>query len=532
MNLRHVATAPPRRRTALALCLALGWLAFAGPPLWGVGPAEAWAQSRPRGRLDAFRKLHHEAHLRFASALEDIAAFCDEKRLPEAAALVRESAKRPDLHAVELEPLPTDVQPEIPLSLPDDERAWKTRLRVEREKYAHDLYLLSRRALRAGFPSYAYLLVREVARNDLDHRAARRLLGFERYGDEWVTPFAASKLRQNEVWHDTFGWLPKGHVERYEEGQRSFRGRWISAAKEAAIRQDFRHAWEIRTDHYLIKTNHSHERAVEVAVALEQFHRFFRHTFAAYFDTPEQLQKLFEGSAVGRRAQQVVRPYVVHYYRNKPEYVAELDREYPQIAMTNGLYDPDDRIVYSFHDEQGNSISTLFHEATHQLLAENRLADWPIAEHANFWIVEGIACYMESFRHAGGRASIGDPRFERFNAARYYLLAEKYYVPLEAFSRMGKQSFQKDPQITANYCQASGLAYFLMEFAEGAYRDAMIEHIRQIYHQDPRRRMRVQSLEELTGVSLHELDEQYAEYTREIQDLVAPGQGFATPASP
>ena len=43
---------------------------------------------------------------------------------------------------------------------------------------------------------------------------------------------------------------------------------WVETAdagEEAEIRRDFRHAWEIRTEHFLVKTNHSLERGVEIA---------------------------------------------------------------------------------------------------------------------------------------------------------------------------------------------------------------------------------------------------------------------------
>ena len=75
---------------------------------------------------------------------------------------------------------------------------------------------------------------------------------------------------------------------------------------------------------------------------------------------------------------------------------------------------------------------------------------------------------------------------------------------------MGMRSFQTDPNITRNYSQASGLTHFLLHYAEGRYRDALIQHLSQIYTRD--RRITISSLSKLTGVDTTELDRQYRDY--------------------
>ena len=75
----------------------------------------------------------------------------------------------------------------------------------------------------------------------------------------------------------------------------------ISAEREAANRSDFHHAWKIRTEHFEIVTDYSLERGVELGVALEDFHRFFVREFAAFFNTPQQMQALFNAGAANTR---------------------------------------------------------------------------------------------------------------------------------------------------------------------------------------------------------------------------------------
>ena len=481
--------------------------------------AAAAPSATAAARLQNYQQRQREQHRKLIHDLEELARWCDERRLGEAAAEIRGWAAPRGNHSVRIEKLPENVQPSIPPSLPGDERHWQTQLRYLRQEYAKQLYSLSRDALHAGFPSYAYHLVRETAHYDPDHIVARRLLGYVRNGDQWTTPFQADRARRRYVWHDRFGWLLRTHVERYENGERYYNGRWMAAAQEAEIRRDFKHAWRIETEHYVVKTNHSLERGVEVAKALEEFHDFFQQVFVAFFTTPEQMQKLFEASSVSRRPV-ASRQYEVHYYRTRDEYNERLIRKIPQIAQTNGLYYPADQVAYFYHDDKEPNDATLFHEASHQLFYESVPAHRPIAENAHFWAIEGIACYVESFRTRNGEYELGDPGFVRFYWARHRLLEEDYYVPLAQFAAMGMREFQDAPdfqELQRRYSQASGLAHFFMHYEDGRYRDAFLAHLSALYSVDPRRRDDAPSLPQLTGQTSEELDRQYQEYLREME---------------
>ena len=45
----------------------------------------------------------------------------------------------------------------------------------------------------------------------------------------------------------------------------------------------------------------------------------------------------------------------------------------PQVELSNGVYYPPDRIVYSYHDpeEVDSTLATLYHEASHQFFYES-----------------------------------------------------------------------------------------------------------------------------------------------------------------
>lgn len=482
-------------------------------------------QAQPKRKaardLPVFVEKHDELHGRFAKEMEELADTCDGKGLTEAATRLRLLTVPAVNNRLRVTPLTRDVQGDLPADLPPDERFWRAQSRQQQKDYAKELYLLSRRALDAGHISYAFDLVRETAFHDPDHPAARKILGFVRLGTEWVSPFEATKIKSGQVWHDRFGWLPKSHVERYEKGERCVRGRWMSAAKADAIHQDFREAWEIRTEHFQIKTNHSLERGVELARKLEDFYSVFFQTFAGFFQTPEDVQNLFSGRSGATR--QVPAPHDVHFFRTRDEYLDVVRRKTKQpVEITKGIFFPEDRTSYFYDDPdctEAEQDATLYHEATHQLFSVARPKAIPIGMRSDFWIIEGIACYMESFviDSETRQVSLGDPYYTRFVAARLHLENDKYYVPLAEFARMGMVPYQsvKHPQIAWNYSQGAALTHFFMHFDGGRYRDDLIEHLSQIYT-DPKSRRIPAGLDELTGVPFEELDQQYQDYLKKL----------------
>jgi len=491
-------TTAARRTTAclLALLIAFGL----------AGEAAAQASSVALDRLQQQRRTWIK---KFHTELGKLAAWCAERSLDDAAIGIRRWQVPVDLRTLQVAPLPDTVQPAVSLDLPTDERHWQIQLRTQRQKHAHALYLLSRRALKDA-PAFSWELIREVAYYDPDHEHARRLLGFARLQDEWVSSFEASQRKRNQVWHDRFGWLPTTHVARYEDGDRYSRGRWYSAERDAALHQDFRKAWEVDTDHYLVKTNVSLEQGVELAVMLEHFHDYFRKAFPGFFNSPAQLTRAFAGTRKKRT------PFVVHYYRTQQEYVDRLKARNPQIGITNGIYMPDERVAHFFRDAQADIQSTLYHEATHQVLYELYPVARRIADRKHFWIIEGFACYMESFRRTEDGITIGDPSYVRFDAAQFRLVEDSYYVPLATFAAMGKRPFQTHRNIAMNYSQASGLTHFFLHYKNGRYRSALINHLSALY-QPVGAGVRVVGLDQLTNTPTARLDEQYREYMASLK---------------
>jgi hypothetical protein len=297
----------------------------------------------------------------------------------------------------------------------------------------------------------------------------------------------------------------------------------MSATKEATLRADVKNAWEVLTEHFEIHTNHSLERGVELGVALEDFHRFFMREFAGFFNTPQQMQALFDPGSADVRGEG--RRHVVWYFRTRDEYIAALASKQPGIEVTNGLYLPGVPAAYFFDDPDNpdGRQETLYHEVTHQLLSESSRSRIEIAQDANFWIIEGIACYMESFHPDAEGPLVGDPLHTRIHWARVRIVDENFFIPLDRFAAMGMREFQfghDTVTLQKYYSQASGLAHFYLHYEQGLYREALIAHLSQIYSPNARIRARVQGMDALTGVSYDELARQYQDYIRGLPSLL------------
>jgi hypothetical protein len=446
----------------------------------------------------------------FAADVGALADWCDERQLPEQAATTRAWLRPADPRRLHLIDLPRDVgRVPLPKDTPSDVFEWDRRFHTLRHEQGAKLFDLARQAIRAKRASLAMELVLAALREDPDHAAGRRLLGYQPFRGQWRTAYEVRKLQGGQVWDERFGWLPKNHLTRYEAGERFSDGGWKSAEEDARLHRDINRGWKIETDHYRVTTNHSLEAGVQLGVKLEALYQAWRQVFLRYYASDAEIAQLFEGRASAKRN---ARRHEVLYFRDRDEYQQALRGQVPPDVQTTGIYIGDHKTAYFFAPEPDSAEaaedSTLYHEATHQLFSESRPVVADIGRQANFWIVEGVACYMESFNPATGDHTVGGADTPRYVAARFRLIDDNFYVPLADFCGYGMQKLQRDERIAMLYSQASGLTHFLMHYGGGKYRDALVRYLEAVYTG----RDQPGSLAELCGVPFEELDKQYREF--------------------
>lgn len=485
--------------------------------------------------LRLLNEQYTKLHSQFAKEMNELADFCEANSFFTDADRIRKRAASSDQGVIDYDQLPTHLLPDLPKQMAPIEAQWRTKLLKLEKDYALQLYRLSLRAINKNHASFAYRLIRKLVFHSPDHQQGRKLLGYVRYNTEWTTFFSRLMRIRNFVDHPEFGWILANKKARYESGERFFDGRWMSVEREESQRSDFRNGWEIETEHFLIKTNHSLEKGVEIGRQLEEYHRFFMREYAAFFSTPQQMQRLFNGAATSRRNLQ--NRHRVYYFANREEFVNALKSKNQANSIATGFYLPRERTSFFYHDDDPvkaeSNRETMFHEVTHQLLGESSNKRFDVAEAHNFWIIEGFACYMESIEIPKPaykpvvkaappkiKINIGDPTHPRIYWARQKVVVEEYYIPMQRFTYMGKKEFQAAPNndiLHAYYSQAAGIVHFFMHYKSGLYRDALIEHLSQIYSPSERIRVRPSSLEKLTGVPFPTLDQQYREYMKDLK---------------
>lgn len=405
--------------------------------------------------------------------------------------------------------LPSTLLPTNDAAGETKENQWWTRFAALREQHAAAFFELLPQAVKQQQVTTAFQIIYTTLRTNPNHAAARQLLGHEQHEGRWYPAATVRRLQNGEVWHDRFGWLPEEQVARYEKGERLYRGRWLSAEREAETRNKISRGWQIETDHFEVKTNHSLASGVQLASQLEQLYNAWYQLFPAYHTSAAELKKLVRTGKPSRRT--TIRHKVV-YFGSRDEYVRRLAKQQRGIEGSLGIYLSKDRTAYFFAGDDQDP-GTVLHEATHQLFQEASASRKQIAKQANIWIVEGIACYMESLRTGrrsswGGYDTVGGYGIARLPGARIRLLEDQFYVPLAELTRLGGPTLQRHPRVATIYTQSAGQAAFLMHYADGRYREPLVTYLKAIYSN----RAKADTLSELTGEDFEILDQEYRQF--------------------
>ena len=127
------------------------------------------------------------------------------------------------------------------------------------------------------------------------------------------------------MWDAKFGWLPEAYLARYQQGQRFVGGHWITPEEDARRHRNIRGGWEIQTEHYTIRTDHSMEAGVGLGVKLENLYRVWQQIFIRYYANQAYVTGLFSGHATGQAAHgPESHHFNVVYFRDRDEYKRSL----------------------------------------------------------------------------------------------------------------------------------------------------------------------------------------------------------------
>lgn len=241
----------------------------------------------------------------------------------------------------------------------------------------------------------------------------------------------------------------------------------------------------IRVQTSLITIDSTADPAATLRVARELHEAYWAWTqvfFPLWRSAPAICQSLESGigdDAIGRRRLGRSPNMRIVLLRNASEYQSVLGG-IDGISASTGFYDPASRCSYFYVGDETTLDRSRTHEWTHQLFAEatNRsrrdLAD-PVGEARDFWLVEGIAGYMESLTTvglddatmmSGGNMILGGWDSSRLQFARSRLVGGQPPIPLSRLRPMGRREAQGLPDLARWYGDSIAWTHFAMQIPE------------------------------------------------------------------
>lgn len=394
---------------------------------------------------------------------------------------------------------------------------WESQFRQIRLNASKDYLKLSKKSVSSGQVTFGFGLLMRTLREDPDCEAARKILGYSKTKTGWVTDFEKMQMKMGNVWHETYGWIPKKHVQKYEAGQRYLNGKWVTAEQDAEFHSSIERGWVVLTGHFEIITDASLEEGVEAGKKLEKMYRVWKQLFLNYYATEQQIRALFE---TGSAKFTPIPRHRVLLFKTSEEYVSYL--------TSKNMYTPGSAGVY-VHRRSGKKREgaacfsadsrddhTMYHEVTHQLFEESCDTAPGKGSKQNYWVVEAASTFMESFHEAeDGTLVVGGFNASRMKGARIYAVNMNQFIPFEEFvlvtgSKWGEK-LRND-----YYCEACGLANFLVFYDHGRYRDVFGRMLFDVYSG----RDTVESLTKLTGADWDTLNREYKEYISQDADAI------------
>jgi len=360
---------------------------------------------------------------------------------------------------------------------PDEARATlEKKIQAANEKNAKRLFGLASKCMKAGLFTRAYDLVNAVIEADPDHKRARSILSyaFDRKEKEWITKWEA-KMRKKYFLTDE-GWVKKADKKKWNKSLRPYLGKWLTVQEEARLRRRNEYnPFRVETEHFEVLTNLGRKQAFEFALLLEDFYREFFRFFIGYYDQTKATKLLFKQADLKKKHRVMVFP-------SRAKYLTFLKSEKGNdelLVRSAGFYTSGDAQSYFYwSDNLSGVLDTLYHEVTHQLLAETKDGG---STSGKVWLVEGIATYMESWQKIKGKWRPGSRIDSPGMLGIQRLMAESSDFNLRAYIGLDHKQFHEPSSRSYNYEMGGALCHFFLHYGDEVYREDFIEFLKDYY---------------------------------------------------
>lgn len=392
----------------------------------------------------------------------------------------------------------------------------ETRRQRATERFVEEQKKLALKCVKRGFPAHAYELLLWTLQFDPENKGLRSKLlrqkPFEADGEtRWYSAFELAKAEQGFLHHEEYGWVRPDDLVALKAGKLNFNGQWLPKAKVEELRTDWKNKWTYETEHYQIHTNAPLSDAVEFGREVEKLYAFFFRVFVDYYavDGPADPELVF-GGGMNLRG----RKLVMNYYRSRESYL-QACKEDPALAsdpllqQSAGFYDPNTGKAYFYREEQGPDLTTIYHEATHQIFGETSTD----GREPPTWMVEGLAVFME------------DPVVRGEQGAERLLAGSEPAPGLRPQQPRDINDFVKSTAIRdvfhggdrrENYATAGAVVHFFLLYGGGKYRTGFIKYVQNAYRNaEPELPTKLSHLYEYCGVTKERLQEEWASFNKD-----------------
>lgn len=218
------------------------------------------------------------------------------------------------------------------------------------------------------------------------------------------------------------------------------------------------------TEHFTLLSDCTADRATEVILKLERFYHVWTQLFFPLWKERDH----WDHSQAASPRRNTTKHRVV-LFANAARYQQILSSEGPIVSRSTGFYSDLKRIAF-FHDGSGDDSATRAHELTHQLMSEAtdaRPRSRP-GDRRDFWLVEGIACFMESTMFHDHYATIGGWQASRLSFARHRVLSFGDELPLSLMQGEGRSVVQQREDLSRWYSFAAAYTHRIIDEDNGA----------------------------------------------------------------
>ncbi len=271
------------------------------------------------------------------------------------------------------------------------------------------------------------------------------------------------------------GWIVNHDDERPTLGIPVAPGRDLGPLRSLRLPTGQMKRWD--TPHFAIFTDLDDQRAIDRAIDLERFYAVWTQMFFLLWSERERWDRLAQPGAPRRSTKMRV-----VLFADSESYARALSSEVAGIERSTGYYSHVRRTSF-FHDSLPEDTASRYHELTHQLFSEATLSRLrtPPGERRDFWLVEGIACYMESTHFKDDWATVGGWESSQLQFARHRALAEGEMIAIESLRPLGRLAFQRRGDLARAYTFAACHTHHLIDARGGDGLNDVIAELARIY---------------------------------------------------